>query len=173
MFKEEFHMYCPRCKAEYTEGITECKQCRVPLGTNTNEIDLEENTEVTAIKPIKLTSVANDIEAKMLLSYLQSYGISCYKKDVKIGGYMNLYMGYSIFGEDIYVDVDEYDIAVDLLQSMEDSNLVEESKKDCNNLDDESNSVKIPFFKKRTLVARIILALAVISTVLCIVIDNL
>ncbi len=24
-------MYCPSCKAEYVEGITECADCRVPL----------------------------------------------------------------------------------------------------------------------------------------------
>lgn len=164
-------MYCPRCKAEYEEGITECKQCKVPLGTNMDENDVDDNSEVKAIKPIKLTSVANEIEAKMLLSYLQSYGISCYKKDVKIGGYMNLYMGYSIFGEDIYVDEEEYDIAVDLLQGIEDK-VLEECKKDYNQQgNDITHSEKIPFYKRKVLVARVILALAVISTVLCIVIN--
>lgn len=162
-------MYCPRCKAEYEEGITECKQCKVPLGTNMDENDVDDNSEVKAIKPVKLTSVANEIEAKMLLSYLQSYGISCYKKDVKIGGYMNLYMGYSIFGEDIYVDEEEYDIAVDLLQSIDDKGL-EECKKDYNQQgNDITHSKKIPFYKRKVLVARVILALAIISTVLYIV----
>lgn len=167
-------MYCPRCKAEYVEGITECKQCKVPLGTEMDEIDVGDNSELTAIKPVKLTSVANEIEAKMLLSYLQSYGISCYKKDVKIGGYMNLYMGYSIYGENIYVDEEEYDVAMDLLQSMEDKSLEEGFKKDYNQQgNDVSYNEKIPFYKKKTLVARVILALVVISTVLGMVISNL
>lgn len=166
-------MYCPRCKAEYVKGITECKQCKVPLGTKMSETDVDDDSELTAIKPVKLTSVANEIEAKMLLSYLQSYGISCYKKDVKIGGYMNLYMGYSIFGEDIYVDEEDYDIAVDLLQSMEEKGL-EECKKDyIQQGNDLLNSEKIPFYKRKALVARVILALAVISAVLCFVIDNI
>ncbi|WP_455718643.1 hypothetical protein [Anaerosporobacter sp.] len=164
-------MYCPKCKTEYVEGITECKDCKVPLMANTNENDVEDNTEIAAIKPVKLTSVANELEAKMLLSYLQSYGISCYKIDAKIGGYMNIYMGYSIFGEDIYVDGEEYDIAADLLKSMADKNL-EESENELNVQEDyESNSENIPFFKNKTLVARIVLTLAIISTVLCIVIQ--
>lgn len=160
-------MYCPRCKKEYVEGITECEECKMPLVANSNEKGVEDNTEITAIKPVKLTSVANEIEAKMLLSYLESYGISCYKKDANIGGYMNIYMGYSIFGEDIYVDKEDYDIAVDLLKGMEEQN-VEDSKNN-NNIqkEDELSNENIPFFKNKTVVARIILALAVISTVLC------
>jgi hypothetical protein len=167
-------VYCPRCKKEYVEGITECKECKVPLVANTNKNDcekkVEDNTAITAIKPVKLTSVANEMEAKMLLSYLQSYGISCYKKDAKIGGYMNIYMGYSIFGEDIYVDEEDYDIAADLLKAMENQNA--EDSKNGNDFqeDDELSNENIPFFKNKTVVARIILILAVISTVLCFVI---
>lgn len=77
--------------------------------------------ELDAIKPVKLTSVANELEANMLLSYLKNYGIACYKKDTNIGGYMNIYMGYSIFGEEIYVDEENYDLAKDLLNNMNSS----------------------------------------------------
>lgn len=151
-------MICPNCKSEYKDGITSCKECKIPfIGIDNQESG--DDGELDAIKPVKLTSVANELEANMLLSYLKDYGIACYKKDKNIGGYMNIYMGYSIFGEEIYVDEDNYELAKDLLDSMESS-------------EEPELNYKVPFYKNKTIVARIILIAMVIGLVCSVILNK-
>ena len=37
-------MWCPKCRCEYVEGITECPDCHVELVESLDDIDAEENT---------------------------------------------------------------------------------------------------------------------------------
>ena len=50
-----------------------------------------------------LTTVSDHIEAKLLQGILENHGIPSYSVDEESGEYMRVYMGYSIFGEKIYV----------------------------------------------------------------------
>jgi hypothetical protein len=50
-----------------------------------------------------LTSVSNRIEAEMIEALLNSHGIPVLKKSREAGGYLDIYMGATIFGVDLYV----------------------------------------------------------------------
>ena len=56
------------------------------------------------MKPIKIYSCADRIQADMIVEALNENGIPAYTESQGSGGYMNIYMGTSVFGTDIYVD---------------------------------------------------------------------
>lgn len=66
--------------------------------------------------PVKLTSAATRVEAEMMEKMLEEYGIPCFIKDLESGGYMNIYMGYSVFGSEIYVREGDLKRAKSLLE---------------------------------------------------------
>lgn len=105
------------------------------------------------INPIKVKSVANTIEADLLINYLLNNNIACFKKSRDAGEYLNIYMGYSIFGEDIFVDQKDYQIATDLLSDITSND----------ELITEEDDIEIhrPFYKNPRLLARIMLVVLV------------
>ena len=92
--------YCPKCRAEFREGITTCSECNCDLVEELEQID-------TGIKPqyeeAFLLSAANSIEADMIEALLNSNDIPVLKRYKESGGYMKIYMGETIFGVDLYV----------------------------------------------------------------------
>ena len=77
---------------------------------------------------------------------------------------MNIYMGYSIFGEDIYVDKEDYKRATDLLNDLSPDN-VPDYTEECR------TDYKTPFYRNPPIVARIIL-IAMVSTIIFFTILN-
>lgn len=55
------------------------------------------------IKVVKVYSAADRIEADTMVELLKANGIPAYRQAVGGGGYMDIYAGNSIYGEDIYV----------------------------------------------------------------------
>jgi len=149
-------LYCPNCKAEYQKGITVCKDCNeVLVETQKKEVDIE---EITAMDAVKLISVDNTVNAELILNLLRNNEIPCYAKDNGIGGYMNIYMGYSIFGKDIYVDSADYNRANEVLKVLEAEE--DETVVDVNNNPEEVDYNKESLQhlnKKNSLTAKIIL----------------
>lgn len=113
-------MFCPRCKTEYRKGITICPDCSAPLVEQLKS-EKEAKEIVTAMHGVKLTSVDTAVQAELILGVLRNNQIPCYTKDPASGGCMNLYMGYSIYGKEIYVDEEDYDRALELLEVFEDT----------------------------------------------------
>lgn len=70
--------------------------------------------EKTLNNPVKLTSVTR-LEAEMIANMLGEYEIPCYVKDQESGGYMNIYMGFSVYGSEIYVKESDLEKAKILL----------------------------------------------------------
>ena len=62
-----------------------------------------------------LVSAADGMEAAMLEARLQSAGIPVLCKHRESGGYLDIYMGMSRFGVDLYVPADRLEEARDLL----------------------------------------------------------
>ncbi len=109
--------------------------CKV-LGKTLDELFWEEenmaeekNRERTeAMEPEKIYSAAERIEAEMLMEILRNNNIPCFKKGIGAGGYMDIYAGNSIFGEDIYVDRQDADRAREILEGVLSAADVEEAE---------------------------------------------
>ncbi len=139
---------------------------------------------------VKIKSVANNIEAELIMNLLKNNNIQCLKKSREAGDYMNIYMGYSIFGEDIYVNDKDCDAALELLNSLSDDesltdNYVSTESSIENNIDidsyfdsvldsyEESNvDFHTPYYKNPKILARIII-LVTLGIVLLTTIINL
>lgn len=107
-------MFCTRCKKEYGDGVTVCPDCKQELVEKAEE----EIETVEAMKPVKVASAANSTEAGLIMNLLRNNGIQCFKKDNGIGGYMNIYYGFSVYGEEIYVDESDFDKASEIVKEL-------------------------------------------------------
>jgi len=101
-------MFCPNCKYEYGKEATFCPDCQVDL--------VAQLPEYTAVNPVRIKFVSNQSDAELVMNLLRENGIQCFSKCRETGGYMNIYMGYSVYGEDIYVDRDDSEKALELLE---------------------------------------------------------
>ncbi|PKM72628.1 MAG: hypothetical protein CVU91_09620 [Firmicutes bacterium HGW-Firmicutes-16] len=107
-------MFCPKCKSEYIEGYTHCKKCDVDLVDELPE-EPDEYEDAPSIDPVKIRYAPNAIDAEMAMDLLRQNNIPCFSKHSESGGYMSIYMGFSVYGEDIYVDRNNAQAALDVL----------------------------------------------------------
>lgn len=164
-------MKCPKCEKECAVSVNICPDCGEALISASSEKD---QLEYEAMKPVKLVNVTNHIEAGIIMNLLLNNDIPCFKKDQFLGSYMNLYMGYSVYGEDIYVDERDYEKALDIIsiltpeESADETDfegvLLEASDKDeidySTSADTEEDTAPLAypaFYKNPKIVARIIL----------------
>lgn len=75
-----------------------------------------------SMKRVKVYSTYEKYQAEIILGILQNNGIACYRQGVGVGGYMDIYAGNSLSGEDIYVDEADAERALELIQATVDSN---------------------------------------------------
>lgn len=67
-------------------------------------VSQQEETRLEMMRPVKVASPGSTVEADMLEAYLNGAGIQVMRRPLESGGYMNVYMGFSAFGENLYVD---------------------------------------------------------------------
>lgn len=146
-------MYCPKCKCQFIEGISICPDCQVELVEQLPQDSIEGSDEFEAVK---LISTSNNIESDMIIDLLTNNDIPSFKKSKGSGGYMNIYMGYSIYGEDIFIARTDYQKAKALLSELE---LELEPEKLEENINEDTH---IPFYRNKKIIARIILIFIVL-----------
>ena len=104
--------WCPNCRIEYREGFTHCNDCEVQLVEQLEPINITEFE-----KEVLLVTVSNTMEANIVESLLKSYDIPVMKKHRESGGYIEIYMGMTNFGIDIYVTESLFQNAKEILES--------------------------------------------------------
>lgn len=67
-------------------------------------------------KEVLLIANLNNIEAEIIMSKLQSYGIPALKKTKGTGEIMEIYTGVNLYGIDVYVPLHMLDLAKELLK---------------------------------------------------------
>ena len=70
-----------------------------------------------AMQPKLLITVNDFMESNMIVAFLEQSGIPVFVRDLGSGGLLKVAMGYSIFGQELYVDKDQYQEASQLLKA--------------------------------------------------------
>lgn len=70
-------------------------------------------------KLVPLANLQTPLEAEMLMDVLRQENISVMTKDEGSGGYMKIYMGFSIYGETVYVYDYDYPRAREIMLALQ------------------------------------------------------
>lgn len=131
---------------------------------------MSEKNRLKGMKPVKVWSCADRVQADMIIEALRSEGIPAYSQSEGSGDYMNIYMGNSIFGEKIYVDEGDQERAAQIIKGMTPSDqdgtqVIEEDE-----LSDRSQSRKMLAVKVICFIAALFLLLgAVVPSIMNII----
>lgn len=117
------------------------------------------------MKTIKVYNARDDIEAKMIESYLEQAGIRCYSVESGSGEYMMISQGFSVYGRDIMVNEEDEKAARDIIESVLESD--DNSNDEGSDLSGFDSSYDVAY-KKSKLFRRVfaIVALVIIGVVL-------
>ena len=151
-------MYCPKCKSEYIEGYTHCKKCDVDLVDELPEEPCKRE-EAPSVEPVKIRYAPNAIDAEMTMDLLRQNGIPCFRQHREAGEYLSISMGFSVFGEDIYVDRKNAQAALDLLNDWDKNRETADAEPD------DTDYRHVPFFQRPGVAIRITLAFSAVSAI--------
>lgn len=110
--------WCPHCNEEFREGITTCCDCGTALIDEPPQSDTQETATLpdVPVEPCLLIST-DSMQARMIMALLKQAGIPFYTKNKGVGGYLSVYMGYSVYGTNIYVNKSDSLAAKELIDA--------------------------------------------------------
>ena len=73
--------------------------------------------EKQEIKLKLLTTVSDFTESQMIVGLLKDEGIPVLVKDLGLGGFMKVTMGYTVFGRELYVSETDFERAAELVKA--------------------------------------------------------
>lgn len=117
MLKEECGLFCPKCRAEFREGYAFCRKCNTDLVEELPPLEMEKKITYTQNPETFLISVCDDGQAKIIESLLRAYQIPVLRRYNLLGHYFQLYWGLTVFGIELYVPKDAFEIARMLLEN--------------------------------------------------------
>lgn len=108
-------------------------------------------------------NASDEFEAQMICNSLSDAGINSYSADSSSGEYLKISSGFSVYGKDIYVN-DEDEIRA--------KNIIHSIIKD-NGKNNSSEDIKIPWYRNRKILTRIIIAYMIIMVIVLLILTNL
>ena len=121
---------------------------------------------MNAMKPVKVYSCAKRFQADMIIEALKSEGIPAYSQSDGSGEYMEIYMGTSLFGENIYVDENDARRAEEIIRGItlpvDDS----EDLSDSSAIPDAAKDRRMPVVRIISLIAAILFIIGVVAPVI-------
>jgi hypothetical protein len=117
------------------------------------------------ISMVKLWNGLDHTKEQEILEKLLQNGITCFVKEDGAGEYMRIAMGFSLSGRNIYVDEKDAKKASRLLGEMKAQWNLEQMQE---GWEVEEENLKLPWFRRREIVARLILGAVVIFMILTI-----
>jgi hypothetical protein len=96
----------PKCRTEYRKGCSVCSDCNSELVAELPPARVSEKREEAAAilgYPQFLLSVPDDDEAAIIEGLLRSGGIPVWKTHREAGDYLQIRMGVTAYGIDLYV----------------------------------------------------------------------
>lgn len=121
--------WCPKCKTEFENVDNVCSKCGSELVK-----ELSEEAPLQYDQQVLLTTVDNSIQADLIESLLTAYNIPVYKRYKESGAFMEVYMGMSRSGVDIFVPSKLKQKALEIMNSQ-----IEGLSEDTDFQDDEAN----------------------------------
>ena len=105
----------------------------------------------------------DEVEAQMVCSYLADAGIDSYAADSYSGEYLKVSSGFSVYGKDIYVNDEDESRARKIVESV----LGEKESEDL------CEDVKIPWYRNRAILSRIILGYIIVMAIVLVILTNI
>lgn len=128
------------------------------------------------MEPVKVYSCATRVQADIVVAALNSSGIAAYRQSGGSGDYMDIYMGTSMFGEDIFVDMDKEKKAKEIIAGITLPVMPDDEKSGPSGTPSEEASLAEAYRRRKTpvrilclIVGILMLAGAVIPSVLSII----
>lgn len=119
-----------------------------------------------AMKPVKVYSCAKRFQADMIIEALKSEGIPAYSQSDGSGEYMEIYMGTSLFGENIYVDENDAHRAEEIIRGITLPADDSEDLSDSSAIPDAAKDRRMPVVRIISLIAAILFIIGVVAPVI-------
>lgn len=119
-----------------------------------------------AMKPVKVYSCAKRFQADMIIEALKSEVIPAYSQSDGSGEYMEIYMGTSLFGENIYVDENDARRAEEIIRGITLPADDSEDLSDSSAIPDAAKDRRMPVVRIISLIAAILFIIGVVAPVI-------
>ena len=121
---------------------------------------------MNAMKPVKVYSCAKRFQADMIIEALKSEGIPAYSQSDGSGEYMEIYMGTSLFGENIYVDENDARRAEEIIRGITLPADDSEDLSDSSAIPNAAKDRRMPVVRIISLIAAILFIIGVVAPVI-------
>lgn len=118
-------------------------------------------SERTATGPVKVYNANDRIDAQRMIDLLKEENILAFSQGSGSGEYLNISQGFSVYGEDIYVDASDAEAAKAIIAENE----VPEG-------DSTEKAIKVPFYRNRTAIARIIIGYFILMAIVIFILNH-
>lgn len=155
-----FNMQHPAFRIESSLVVSSESEYNI---TKTNTLIKDRKEIMKGMKPIKIYSCADRIQADMIVEALNENGIPAYTESQGSGGYMNIYMGTSVFGTDIYVDEADTARAKEIVAALSLPAEENDDARETQDISEQPVDKKLPVIRVIYLIAAVLMLIGAIA----------